>query len=288
LQGFLSTIVAMSRNASVGAEALRRDSRTGRRYFPGMNQARSENVISGVAMAEIASLVGDPARANMLTALLSGQALSASDLAWHAGITPQTASGHLAKLAASGLLRVKAQGRHRYYRIAAPVVARMLEAINIVAAVQAPPRGRPPSRIDAAMCEARTCYDHLAGRLGVALADRFVLARYLELDDEAGSITSRGRKFFTGFGIDLAGLTRGRRAFCRTCLDWSERRPHISGALGAAVCARCFDLGWIVRVRDSRAVAVTAKGSLGLRERLGVEMPPSGSRHRDAGSARPD
>jgi DNA-binding transcriptional ArsR family regulator len=232
-------------------------------------------MISGVSMAEIGALVGDPARANMLTALLSGQALSASDLAWHAGVTPQTASGHLARLAQAELLKVMAQGRHRYYRLASPLVASMLESINIVAAVQVPPRRRPPSRIDAAMRDARTCYDHLAGRLGVALADKLVGRRYLELSDEAGAVTRQGRKFFAEFEIDLDAVQRGRRCFCRACLDWSERRPHIAGALGAAIAARCFALGWIARVPDSRAIAVTHKGIAGLRDRLGVAFAPT-------------
>jgi DNA-binding transcriptional ArsR family regulator len=232
-------------------------------------------MISGVSMAEIGALVGDPARANMLTALLSGQALSASDLAWHAGVTPQTASGHLARLTEAELLKVMAQGRHRYYRLASPLVASMLESINIVAAVQAPPRRRPPSRIDAAMRDARTCYDHLAGRLGVALADKLVGRRYIELSDEAGSVTRPGRKFFAEFGIDLNAVQqRGRRCFCRACLDWSERRPHIAGALGAAIAERCFTLGWIARLPDSRAVTVTGEGVMGLRDRLGVAFEP--------------
>jgi DNA-binding transcriptional ArsR family regulator len=231
-------------------------------------------MISGISMAEIGALVGDPARANMLTALLSGQALSASDLAWHAGVTPQTASGHLARLTEAELLKVMTQGRHRYYRLASPLVANMLESINIVAAVQAPPRRRPPSRIDAAMREARTCYDHLAGRLGVVLADKLVGKRYLELGDEAGAVTRQGRKFFAEFGIDLDAVQRGRRCFCRACLDWSERRPHIAGALGAAIAERCFTLGWIARIPDSRAVGVTEKGIAGLRDRLGIAFEP--------------
>lgn len=232
-------------------------------------------MISGISMAEIGALVGDPARANMLTALLSGQALSASDLAWHAGVTPQTASGHLARLIEAELLKVLAQGRHRYYRLASPLVAAMLESINIVAAVQAPPRRRPPSRIDAAMRDARTCYDHLAGRLGIAWADMLVGRRYIELSDEAGALTRSGRKFFAEFGIDLGAVQRGRRCFCRACLDWSERRPHIAGALGAAIAARCFSLGWIAHLKDSRALTVTGKGVTGLRDRVGVAFEPT-------------
>jgi DNA-binding transcriptional ArsR family regulator len=201
--------------------------------------------------------------------------LSASDLAWHAGVTPQTASGHLSRLIEAELLKVLAQCRHRYYRLASPLVANMLESINIVAAVQAPPRRRPPSRIDAAMRDARTCYDHLAGRLGIAWAEMLVGRRHIELSDEAGAVTRSGRKFFAGFGIDLDSVQRGRRCFCRACLDWSERRPHIAGALGAAIAERCFTLGWITHLKDSRALTVTGKGLAGLRDRVGVVFEPT-------------
>ena len=223
-------------------------------------------------MAEIAALVGDPARANMLTALLGGQALSASDLAWHAGVTPQTASGHLARMVAMQLITVTALGRHRYYRLASPLVARMLETIYQVAGSQPSPRRRLPSSADTAMRAARTCYDHLAGELGVAVAEALVERRYLILSDEAGVVTRKGNRFFGDFGIDLAALGQQRRCFCRICIDLTERRPHIAGALGAAFCARCFGLGWVARMRDSRAVTVTRKGAAGFRDALGITI----------------
>lgn len=246
-----------------------------------MNTA-SKAMPSGVSMAEIAALVGDPARANMLTALLGGQSLSASDLAWHAGVTPQTASGHLARMAAAQLITVTALGRHRYYKLASPKVAQMLETIYQVAGDQPSPRRRLPSYVDTAMREARTCYDHLAGELGVAVAEALVAERYLVLNDEAGVVTRRGRNFFGDFGIDLEAIGQQRRCFCRICIDLTERRPHVAGALGAAFCDRCFTLGWIARVKDSRAVAVTRKGAAGLHERLGITIPVSEPRRRAA------
>jgi DNA-binding transcriptional ArsR family regulator len=237
---------------------------------------------SGAAMAEIAALVGDPARANMLTTLLGGQSLSASDLAWHAGVTPQTASGHLARMATAQLVTVQALGRHRYYKLASPKVASMLETIYQVAGDQPLPRRRLPSYVDTAMREARTCYDHLAGELGVAVAEALVAQRYLVLSDEAGVVTKRGRGFFQEFGVDLDTVGQQRRCFCRICIDLTERRPHVAGALGAAFCARCFDLGWIARVKDSRAVSVTRKGLAGFRESLGIDLPISEPRRRAA------
>ena len=237
---------------------------------------------SGVSMAEIGALVGDPARANMLTALLGGQSLSASDLAWHAGVTPQTASGHLARMAAAQLIAVTAMGRHRYYRLASPKVAQMLETIYQVAGDQPVPRRRLPSYVDTAMREARTCYDHLAGELGVAVAEALVGRKYLLLDEEAGVVTRRGNRFFGDLGIDLTAISQRRRCFCRICIDLTERRPHIAGGLGAAFCTRCFDLGCMVRVKDSRAVAVTRKGTAGFKDSLGLSIPASEPRRNAA------
>jgi DNA-binding transcriptional ArsR family regulator len=242
----------------------------------------TKSMPSGVSMAEIAALVGDPARANMLTALLGGQSLTASDLAWHAGVTPQTASGHLTRMATAQLITVTALGRHRYFKLASPLVAQMLETIYQVAGNQPSPRRRLPSYVDTAMREARTCYDHLAGELGVAIAEALVAERYLMLGDEAGVVTRRGTRFFGDFGIDLAAINQQRRCFCRICIDLTERRPHIAGALGAAYCARCFALGWIARVKDSRAVSITRKGVAGFREQLGIALPAPELRHRAA------
>ncbi|HWI27194.1 MAG TPA: helix-turn-helix transcriptional regulator [Stellaceae bacterium] len=222
-------------------------------------------------LAEIAALVGDPARANILTALLDGRALTASELAYFAGVSPQTTSGHLSKLTQSHLLSLQKQGRHRYYRLATPQVGRMIEGIMEVA-VAAPARYRPPSKVDAELRRARTCYDHFAGLLGVGLADALAERGHLELGEEAGEVTEAGIDFLTGFGLDLAAARQRRRAYCRPCLDWTERRPHIGGAVGAALASRCFDLRWVARQRDSRALIITPAGRRGLEEVFGVRI----------------
>lgn len=220
-------------------------------------------------MAEIAALVGDPARANMLAALIDGRALPAGELAFLGRVSPQTASGHLARLAAANLIVCNRQGRHRYYRLATPQVARMLESIMSVAA-QSVTRYRPPSRDEAALRFARTCYDHLAGRLGVAVADRLVERKLVVLGEDGGLLTDAGKAFFESFGLDLTNSKR--RVFCRPCLDWSERRPHIAGAVGAALTTRLLELGWIARMRDSRAVSLTQAGEAGLVDSLGLSL----------------
>jgi DNA-binding transcriptional ArsR family regulator len=226
------------------------------------------------ALAETASLVGDPARAGMLLALMDGRALTAGELARAAGVAPQTASGHLAKMSAAGLLATQRQGRHHYHRLASPAVAQMLESIMEVSA-----GGRDGGRRavvtgprDRAMRAARTCWDHLAGELGVALADGLVARGHLDLSPEGGAMTDAGAAFFREFGLDLAALPRSRagRAFCRPCLDWSERRLHLGGTLGRALADRCFALGWIRRCDGSRAVSVTPAGTRGFRDTFGV------------------
>ena len=227
---------------------------------------------NGPYIAEIAALVGDPARANMLSALMDGRALSAGDLAFAAHVTAQTASAHLAKLVEARLLSVEKQGRHRYFRLASAEVARMLEEIMSVAVARTP-RYRPAWMRDEALRSARTCYDHLAGRLGVALAGSLADRRHVLLDEDGGEVTDEGARFFDELGLDLASTAGKRRRFCRPCVDWSERRPHLGGAVGAALAQRCFDLRWIERVKDSRAVAITPCGHDGFRARFGVEIP---------------
>jgi DNA-binding transcriptional ArsR family regulator len=222
-------------------------------------------------IAEVAALVGDPARANMLCALLGGRALTATELSAAAGVSPQTTSGHLGKLFTARLVVLMKQGRHRYYRLAGPQVAHMLESIMNVA-LEGPPRFQPKSKIDEAMRQARTCYDHFAGVLGVAIADAMTAHEFVVLGDEAGEVTPSGMEFLSKLGVDLSGARAKRRVFCRPCLDWTERRAHIGGAVGAAFAQRCFDLKWIERIGDTRALAVTAAGRRGLKEALSLSI----------------
>jgi DNA-binding transcriptional ArsR family regulator len=234
---------------------------------------------SNARFAEVASLAGDLARAGMLHALMDGRALTASELALVAGVTPQTASGHLARMAAAGLLRVEKQGRHRYHRLASPAVAQMVESIMQVAsgleAMRPPPVTGPR---DAALRAARTCYDHLAGGLGVALADALVAGGHVELAQDAGLVTDTGIALFGRIGIDVASLSAGpgklARVLCRPCLDWSERRPHLAGSVGAALCACSFEEVWIRRIVGTRAVTITPKGQRIFREVIGVRLAP--------------
>jgi hypothetical protein len=163
------------------------------------------------------------------------------------------------------------QGRHRYYRLAGPHVAQMLESIMHVA-IDGPPRYQPRSKIDDQMRHARTCYDHIAGALGVDLADSMMAHGFVILGDEAGEVTPAGTEFLTGLGVDLAAARAKRRVFCRPCLDWTERRPHIGGAVGAALAKRCFELKWLEQVRDSRALAITSAGRRGLLEAFGLSV----------------
>jgi DNA-binding transcriptional ArsR family regulator len=223
-------------------------------------------------IAEVAALVGDPARANILCALLCGRALTATELAFAANVTPQTTSAHLGKLLAARMLVLTKQGRHRYYQLAGPQVGQMLEGIMNVAA-NGPPRFQPRSKLDETLRHARTCYDHIAGVLGVALAERLTEREFVILGEEAGEVTPAGITFLSKLGVDLARARSKRRIFCRPCLDWTERRPHIGGAIGAALANRCFELKWIERVRDSRALLVTPIGRRGLMEAFACQWP---------------
>ena len=233
---------------------------------------------SNARFAEIAALAGDPARAGMLHALMDGRALTATELAGVAGITAQTASGHLSRLTKAGLLAVVQQGRHRYHRLASSAVAQMMESIMLVAS-----RFDPPTRQivtgprDAALRRARMCYDHLAGALGVALADALVDHGYAEITGEAGSLTSSGVVFLRGVGVDVDALLsrqgkRAARVLCRPCLDWSERRSHLAGAVGAAICSHGLATGWIRRIDGVRAIHITPKGVRVFREEFGVRL----------------
>ncbi len=233
-------------------------------------------MLSTSGLAETAALVGDPARANMLLALMDGRALTATELAGAGGITPQTASAHLARMTQAGLLIVERQGRHRYHRLASITIAHMLEGIMAVAAT---PPGLPGPRLrtgprDQAMRLARTCYDHLAGQIAVAMADRMVERDHVELSPDGGVLTDKGAAFLTGIGVDLnndATRTKRKGRFCRPCLDWSERRMHIAGTVGAAMLSACFENGWMRRIDGSRAIIVTPSGRLALDQAFAFE-----------------
>ena len=232
-------------------------------------------MVTTSSMAEVAALVGEPARAAMLQALMDGRALTATELARAAGITPQTASAHLGRLCASGLVGVIQQGRHRYHRLATPQVARMLESLMIVAAGTLAPRTGPR---DATMRLARTCYDHIAGQLGVGIADAMRGEGWVELDDDAGIVTEAGVRFLDGLGIVL-DPPRTTRALplCGVCLDWSERRPHFSGRLGKALCRHSLTRGWVRQRPGSRTLDITPEGMRVFRDvfRVGLFRIPA-------------
>jgi DNA-binding transcriptional ArsR family regulator len=224
-----------------------------------------------VDIAAVASLVGDPARSRMLTALMDGRARTAKELAYGAGITPQTASSHLAKLLRARLLAMERQSRHRYFRLATPSVAHAVEALMAVSPAR--PRATVADLPLDALRLARTCYDHLAGRLAVAMADRLSARNFIVLSEGAAAITQKGDRFFRDFGLDLDRDAKSTRPLCRTCLDWSERRSHLAGRLGAALCQHCLDLGWIKRGKDSRAVIFTPSGIEGFHKTFGISLP---------------
>jgi DNA-binding transcriptional ArsR family regulator len=211
----------------------------------------------GPDITRIAALLGDPARANMLSALMSGQALTAGELAREAGVTPQTASSHLAQLEAGGLLTRRIQGRHNYFALAGRDVAEAMEHLALLAGRAGHLRTRPGPK-DPAMRRARVCYDHLAGDAGVAMLDALIAAG--RIADEAGSLvlTGEGRTFARDFGVALEASTR--RPLCKACLDWSVRRSHLAGVFGAGLLDRIYALGWARREEGTRVVAFSAPG----------------------------
>ncbi len=229
-----------------------------------MNHAKDGPHIVGIA-----ALIGDRARADMLTALIAGQALTATELAEVAGITKQTASAHLAKLVEAQLVAVESQGRHRYFRLADDDVAHLLESLMGVAQRVGAVRLRSSPR-EPALRRARVCYDHLAGELGVAVFDGLRASGAVRSAGSEVQLTARGRAVCGELGIDLAALEAQRRPLCRTCLDWSMRRHHLAGSLGAALLARCFAFGWARREKASRVVSFTPAGERALRERLAL------------------
>lgn len=229
--------------------------------------------MSATDLARVAAALGDPTRAAVCTALLDGRAWTAGELARATGVTAPTMSGHLDRLLAARLVTELRQGRHRYVALAGPDVAAAIEQLMVLAGEPGPPRRTLRAvAADAALRDGRTCYDHLAGRLGVAITEAMV-ARGLLRDDL--SITSAGREWLTAeFAVTSAP---GRRPLARGCLDWTERRPHLAGRAGAAVCTALLDRGWITRVGDTRAVRLTPTGTAALTARLGPSVVSTGA-----------
>jgi DNA-binding transcriptional ArsR family regulator len=221
----------------------------------------------GPNIVGIAALIGDHARAEILTALTAGQALTATELAGVAGVTKQTVSAHLAKLLEARLVAVESQGRHRYFRLDNRDVAQLLESLMGVAYRTGAVRLRASPR-EPALRKARVCYDHLAGELGVLVFDGLEQRRLLRTGNAGLQLTSNGQRLFAGIGIDIEALANRRRPLCRACLDWSVRRHHLGGALGAALLDRCFELGWARRSKGSRVVNFSLSGEQALRERF--------------------
>ncbi|MCX5389750.1 helix-turn-helix transcriptional regulator [Streptomyces sp. NBC_00094] len=220
-------------------------------------------------LAALAALFADESRAAFLLALLDGRAWTAGELARHAGVAPSTASEHLGKLVAGGVLTEERQGRHRYVRLADPGIAHLVEDLAARSEPEAPP---PPRSLRAAsagraMARGRTCYDHLAGRLGIAITEAMTV-RGLLRQDTGFALTDRGVAWFDERGITL--VRKGRRPVARGCLDWTERRPHLAGIAGAALCRHALDAGWCVRIGSERAVRVTPEGESALHATLGI------------------
>ncbi len=218
-----------------------------------------EALRDGPDISIIAALIGNPANANMLLALVAGPALTATELANEAGVTLPTVSGHLARLHEAGLVSVERQGRHRYFRLADPDVVALLEALLPVAARAGHLRTRTGPR-DPELRRARSCYDHLAGDLAVKMFESFLARGVLQRKGRTVRITAEGHRFFARKDIDIAAIEHGRRPLCLPCLDWSERRSHLSGALGAAIFSHILARGWASRRAGSRIVRFAAGG----------------------------
>jgi DNA-binding transcriptional ArsR family regulator len=236
--------------------------------------ARPEFIARDVDVVPAASLIAEQTRAAMITALLDDRPLAAGELARLAGVSPATASAHLARLRSGGLVTMIKQGRHRYYHLAGPEVAAAMEALaHLSSANPVQVRSLRESRDAAALAEARTCYDHLAGRAGVALLEALLAGGILvPARPEAFEVTADGMATLTSFGLNIGALEKTRRRFAGACLDWTERKPHLNGALGAAMTARLLGLGWIERGTRRRAVRVTPAGRDGLAATFGWSL----------------
>ncbi len=220
-------------------------------------------------MARIAGAIGEPVRARMLCCLMDGHARTATELAAVGGIGASTASTHLAKLKEQGLVDAFAQGKHRYFRLSGPEVSRALEALQVVAGTPRPSfTPRTPDRLRAA----RTCYDHMAGELAVALHDHLLSQKWLVASSDGYMLAPKGETQLQSWGLDTASARTARRRFACPCMDWSERRPHLAGALGAAVLQLALQRKWVQQDLDSRALKLTAKGSTAFAS-FGVNLP---------------
>ena len=226
------------------------------------------------ALSEVAALMGDPARAAMLQLLMDGRAHTASDLAHTAGVTAQTASGHLSRMVEANLLVARAQGRNRFYRLASGDVAHAMESLMALAGQRAEPASQSAAwRRDPDLRFCRTCYDHLAGQIGIAVTDSLTQHGHLEPKGQRDwNLTPSGELFCERLGVDIAGARKTGRHFARQCLDWSERRPHISGALGAAIADTFFKRGWAERLRRGRTVRLTDSGRRALTRDFGTSL----------------
>jgi DNA-binding transcriptional ArsR family regulator len=224
-------------------------------------------------LESFAKIIGDATRIRMLQLLMEGRALTAKELAYGAHVEPATATQHLRRLQEGGLITVKLQGRHKYFRPASPQVAELMELLMVLAPDQ---KGRTVGpRVEEPLRRGRICYDHLAGELGIGITEALVKQGILRKEADAFALTRRGADWFAGLGIDVEAARALRRKFAATCLDWSERRDHLGGALGAALAERLVDLGWIARKRNSRAVSVTETGRRRLAEEFRLDLADS-------------
>jgi DNA-binding transcriptional ArsR family regulator len=214
-------------------------------------------------IARLAHLIGDSSRASILSALMHGRALHAFELASETHVTPQTVSFHLAKLLDGKLITAEKQGRHRFYRLATPMVGQMIQAISRVAAFHPPKDVEPHARI---------CYDHIAGNLGVAITAALIDRAYIVLDEDAGVVTEDGHLFFHAHGIMVSRTEAAQSVFCRVCLDWTGQGPHLGGRVGTALCSHFFAKGWIRRAHEIRSVEITQAGKTALSDLFGFSI----------------
>ncbi|WP_261129719.1 helix-turn-helix transcriptional regulator [Bacillus sp. Marseille-Q3570] len=222
-------------------------------------------------MAEVAALLADPSRAEILMTLLDGRYHTASELAYAAAIKPQTASFHLAKMVQASLVAAEKSGRHRYYQLANKEVARILESFLSISQPKEV-RSFKQSSQSKMLRKARTCYDHLAGQLGVSLTESMIESGYLDKEEKEFVVTPKGEEFYVDFGLNLTELRKKRRSFSRVCLDWSERKHHLAGALGKALTDQLFERNWVERVPTIRAVEITPTGKRELNKLFNLEF----------------